>query len=608
MNIKNEILTGCSPSAEEEQYIICVDDDLNFLKSLSFIFPERSAPDNLDKVWYRVLYLEDPLKALSTLHDLIAESRSVAMVMSDQKMPQMKGTAFLSEVKKISPDSILVLLTGYAGLDSAIESINNKLLDKYLTKPIEDENAFVQDIQHLLHMYQLNKKLKQTEEKILFLAYRDSLTKLLNREAFKERIYQNVVLCLPQNRRFAVLFLDLDHFKRINDTLGHSVGDLLLQEVAERLHSCIRATDYVAQINSENRDTNIARLGGDEFTVLLSDIRHVEDAALVAQRILAIFGRPFKLEAREMTVTVSIGIAVFPQDGQDAENLLKNADMAMYRAKKLGRNSYHFYHESMGEAALQRLTLEEQLHKALGRKEFFLVYQPQIDVTNNHVVGVEALLRWDNEVLGSISPRVFIPLAEETELILPIGEWVLRTACAQIKAWREAGVLIPRVAVNLSARQFMQPYLLNLIAQVLQDTSLEPGSLELEITESLLMTDSNAAVDILCALKAVGVHLAIDDFGTGYSSLNYLKRFPVDRLKIDQTFVSNIPFDSNDAAIAMAVLAMADRMRLQVTAEGVETEAQLNFLKTEGCKEMQGYFFSKPLLPEKIPALIGGVQ
>jgi len=598
----NETQTDWLPP-DEEYYVLCVDDDPNFLKSLSFIFPERITPEDQGNTRYRVLYLENPVEALSTVRELVAEGRSVAMVISDQKMPQVRGTDFLGEIRKISPDSVLVLLTGYAGLDSAIEAINNKLLDKYLTKPIENEDDFIQNVQQLLRMYQMNKDLKRTEEKIRFLAHCDSLTRLPNREAFKERLYRHVALSLPHNRRFAVLFLDLDNFKRINDTLGHSVGDLLLQDVAERLLKCIRATDYVAQTGAEAEGDNIARLGGDEFTVLLSEIQHVGDVTAVAQRFLEIFWRPFTLADYEVTVTASIGISVFPQDGQDAESLLKNADMAMYCAKRLGRNSYHLYHEYMGEAALRHLALEGQLRRALERQEFSLVYQLQVDVVKNRVAGVEALLRWDNSILGSVSPRMFIPLAEETGLILPIGEWTLRTACAQTKAWQDAGVPIPRVAVNLSALQFVQPHLVNLIAQVLRDTSLDARSLELEITESLLMKDGEAAVEILRALKAMGVYLAIDDFGTGYSSLNYLKRFPIDRLKIDQSFVHNVPLDSNDAAIAMAVIAMADRMKLQVIAEGVETDAQLNFLKAEGCQEMQGYLFSMPLLPEGVPAM-----
>ena len=601
------LITKSSP-AEEEQYIICIDDDLNFLKSLSFIISEKVSVDTQDKVWYKVLYLGNVMEALSTLRHLLSENQSVAMVITDQRMPQMKGTEFLAEVKQLSPETILVLLTGYAGLDSAIEAINNKLLDKYLTKPIENEDAFIQDIRHLLKMYQINKKLKQMEERAHFLAYRDSLTSLFNREAFKDRLNNTLAICLANNSSCAVLFLDLDNFKQINDTLGHSVGDLLLQAVAERLLRCVRATDYVAQIGYNTRDDNIARLGGDEFTLLLSDIRCVEDVTLVAQRILETFKHPFKLDEHEVIVTTSIGISFFPQDGQDVESLLKAADMAMYRAKKLGKNSYHFYHESMGEAAQQRLALEEKLHRALERGEFFLVYQPQTNIINNHIVGVEALLRWDNEILGRISPEVFIPLAEENGLILPIGEWVLRTACAQIKTWQKSGVSIPRIAVNLSARQFLQPYLPNLIAQVLQETSLEAGSLELEITESLLMKDHKVTVEILRSLKEMGIHLAIDDFGTGYSSLSTLKRFPIDRLKIDRSFVANVTSDSNDAAITMAVIAMADRMGLEVTAEGVETADQLAFLKTEGCKEIQGFLFSKPLLPKEIPALVAEIN
>ncbi len=603
INSNNNLSTSKPSSVEEEQYIICVDDDPSFLKSLSFIFSEK-ALENQDGVWYKILYLQHTGEALDTMHHLIAENQSIAMVICDQRMPQMNGTEFLREVRKHSPITILILLTGYADLDSAIEAINDKLLDKYLTKPIESEDTFIQDIEHLLQVYQVNKKLKQMEEKAHFLAYRDSLTRLQNREAFKECLHDTIAFCLANNRRFAVLFLDLDNFKRINDTLGHSVGDLLLQEVAERLLGCVRTTDYVAQIGDEIRNESIARLGGDEFTVLLSNIRRIEDVTLVAQRVFEAFKHSFRLEDHDVIVTASIGISVFPEDGQDVESLLKTADIAMYRAKKMGKNSYHFYHESMGEAARQHLILEEQLNRALDRGEFSLVYQPQTDIVNNHIVAVEALLRWNNDILGSVPPQVFIPFAEENGLILPIGEWVLRTACTQMKLWHKSGVSIPRVAVNLSVCQFLQPYLPNLISEVLNETALEACALELEITESLLIKDHKVTAEIMCALKEIGIDLAIDDFGTGYSSLSVLKRFPIDRLKIDQSFICNITSDSNDAAITMAVIAMADRMGLQVTAEGVETAEQLTFLRTEGCKEIQGFFFSKPLLPEEIPAVV----
>lgn len=590
-------------SDQDAEYIVCVDDDPNFLKSLSFLFSDRLANQDRGGASYRILYLDDVLDALNTIKELLAEGLSVAMVISDQKMPKERGIDFLAEVKGISPDSVLVLLTGFAGLESAIEAINRQVLDGYLTKPIENESEFIHHIRQLLHSYHISRKLKHSEEQVHMLAYYDSLTRLPNRTAFIERLQRNLDAASGQNRPFAVLFLDLDNFKRINDSLGHAVGDLLLQHVAARLLNCVRANDRVDRYKLESDDSNVARLGGDEFTILLLEIRQVDDAASVANRLLEALWHPFKLQEHEVTVTVSIGIAVYPADGRDAGSLLKKADMAMYSAKRLGGNSYHFYHESMGEAALQRMTLEVQLRKALDLNELFLVYQPQVDVVTNRVMGLEALLRWHNSALGNISPRAFIPLAEETGLILPIGEWVLRTACTQAKVWQDSGLSIPRIVVNLSALQFMQPYLPNLIAEVLLEASLAAESLELEITESALMTEGKNSVEILKSLRGMGVHLAIDDFGIGYSSLSYLKRFPIDRLKIDQSFVSNVTVDANDAAIAVAIIALADRLKLQVIAEGVETKAQYDFLKAKGCREMQGYLFGWPVLAKDVPAI-----
>lgn len=588
------------PIHQEEQYILCVDDDMNFLKSISFTLCEKINPIGQISPWYRFAFLNNPIQALEMLGELLEDGRSVAMVISDQKMPQMKGTDFLAEVNKFFPYSMRVLLTGYAGLESAIEAINKKLLDKYLTKPIEDEKDFILSIQHLLQLHQTNDQLRRTENKIRHLAYHDSLTRLPNREAFKERLEQALNLAKRNDRLMAVLFLDLDNFKRINDTLGHAAGDLLLQTVAERLVSSLRTSDCIIHGNPEPQRRQVARLGGDEFTVLLSELKTNSDAAVVSARILETLSHPFLLGNQEITITPSIGISVFPGDGEDVDNLLKNADMAMYYAKKSGKNTYRFYDKSMGEAAYKRLVMEGKLRRALERGEFLLHYQPQVNIMNCCVAGVEALLRWDNDELGLIPPSTFIPLMEETGLILPIGEWVLRTACAQTKAWRDAKVPVTRVSVNLSALQFVQPNLVQLIAQILRDSGLEASCLELEITESILMEDGDEALSTLQALKAMGVQLAIDDFGIGYSNLSYLKRLPIDRLKIDQYFVHNIGLDPKDAAIITAIITMANSMDLAVVAEGVETDVQLSFLKDRRCNEMQGYFFCRPLPSQDI--------
>ena len=445
---------------------------------------------------------------------------------------------------------------------------------------------------------------QRAEDKIHQLAYFDSLTSLPNRESFKERLRQKVARATHHANPFATLFIDLDDFKRINDTLGHAVGDLLLKAVAERLVGGVRTSDAVTRFADGHGEELVARLGGDEFTILVSDLQNSEDAAAVARRILAMLSKPFTLAGHEVFITPSIGIAVFPQDGEDAETLLKNADTAMYSAKRAGKNLYQFYDVSMNATALKRLTLDTHLRKALDQGEFVLHYQPQMDLVNGSIDAVEALLRWHNPELGMVSPAEFIPLAEENGLIIPIGEWVLRTACAQAKAWREDGLPLSRVAVNISALQFAQTDFIALIAQILQDTGLEPNGLELEITETLLAMDVERTVHTLSVLKDMGLQLSIDDFGTGYSSLSYLKRFPIDRLKIDQSFVRDIVSDPDDAAIAMAVIGLASSMNLGVVAEGVETEAQLQFLKDKRCHEVQGYYLSRPLPPDELVSLL----
>ncbi|MBL8258264.1 MAG: EAL domain-containing protein [Candidatus Competibacteraceae bacterium] len=439
-------------------------------------------------------------------------------------------------------------------------------------------------------------ELQRAEERIRQLAFIDSLTRLPNRELLKDRLSAALSLAKRHGRRAALLFLDLDNFKRINDTLGHSVGDMLLQATAERLKLSVRQSDTVSRLESpEDQNETIARLGGDEFTVLLPEVRRSEDVANVAERIQTALSQPLVLGGHEVFITPSIGIAIFPEDGDNSETLLKNADMAMYLAKRQGRNLYRFFDATLNEAALKRLTMENQLRKAIDQNDLSLHYQPQLDLPSGQISGVEALLRWQSPVLGSVSPVDFIPLAEETGLIIPIGEWVLRTACQQAKRWQEQGVGLQRMAVNISVLQFVQPSFPGLVARILEETGLAPEALELEITESLLMKDPEGATSILQALKELGVQLAIDDFGTGYSSLSRLKQLPLDRLKIDKAFVREVNLQPDDAAIATAVIAMAESMGLRVIAEGVENEAQLRFLKSKNCDEVQGYFLSRPL-------------
>jgi diguanylate cyclase (GGDEF)-like protein/PAS domain S-box-containing protein len=436
---------------------------------------------------------------------------------------------------------------------------------------------------------------KQAEEQIVYLAYHDTLTGLPNRRLFKERLTHTLAHARRHGHPVATLFLDLDRFKRINDTLGHSVGDLLLQEVAKRLVGCVRKSDSVGRPSVEDFATDVARLGGDEFTVLLTEIKEIQDAAKVARRILAVLLEPFCLDHQEIFVTASIGITVYPSDGEDAENLLKNAEAAMYHAKDQGKNNYQFYNDSMNAASMKRLALENRLRKALERQEFLLYYQPQIDLFTQEIIGAEALVRWRHPEMGLVFPTEFIGLAEETGLITEIGEWVLTQACLQNKAWQTAGLKRIRMAVNLSSRQFQQRELIEIVSRVLARSGLDPRCLELELTESMVMPNAEEAVSTLRKLKAMGVRISLDDFGTGYSSLSYLKRFPLDTLKIDRSFMKDIVSDPDSMAITRAIIAMGHSLSLKVIAEGVETEEQLAFLKEQGCDEAQGYFFSPPL-------------
>ncbi len=444
---------------------------------------------------------------------------------------------------------------------------------------------------------------KRTEEQIRHLAFYDSLTSLPNRMLFREQLNQALQSARREERYVAILFLDLDNFKRVNDTLGHTIGDLLLQDVGARLAQCIRAEDSLARSPSAQPNLTVARLGGDEFTVLLGRIANTQDAAKVAQRILDSLSESTFVDGHELFVSASIGIAVYPFDGEETETLIKNADAAMYHAKSDGRSRYHFYNPSMNASALEKLNLERSLRKALDRDEFVLYFQPLVHGTSGEIIGNEALLRWRHPERGLIAPGEFIPLAEETGLIVPIGQWVIETACKQNIQWQRAGLPSVPVMVNLSTIQFHDPKLVSKVEDVLRETGLDSRYLTLELTESMLMQDSEHNITTLLELRRLGVGLAIDDFGTGFSSLNYLKRFPVDHLKIDQSFVRDITQDMGNSAIALAIIALARSLNLGVVAEGVETTEERDFLRSNGSPDMQGYLFCQPQPAESIAQL-----
>jgi len=435
-------------------------------------------------------------------------------------------------------------------------------------------------------------QLKQDKARLEFLAQHDALTRLPNRTLFEDRLQEALNRAHRHTSTVGLFFIDLDRFKDINDSLGHAVGDQLLQAVADRLKGCVRETDTVA------------RLSGDEFTVLLDELRKSSDAAVAAEKLLAVLAQPFTLSGHELFISGSIGISCYPDDGNDTQTLLKNADAAMYRAKESGRNTYQFFSAEMNAHALEKLVMTNSLRLALERNEFVLHYQPVVDLATGKFNALEALVRWKHPELGMVPPVRFIPLAEESGLIVPIGEWVLKNACAQMKAWQTDGIAPQRMAVNLSARQFKQKDLTQRIVAILDETGLAPQCLELELTESMVMQDPAEAEKVLDQLHKMGISLAIDDFGTGYSSLSYLKQFPIDFLKIDRSFVRGTPDNPDDVAITRAIIALAKSLDLWVIAEGVETEQQLAFLKAEGCEEAQGYLLSKPISTEELEPLL----
>jgi len=452
---------------------------------------------------------------------------------------------------------------------------------------------------------------KRAEEQIRRLAYCDSLTGIPNRQAFLEMLERELQRSKIGNKKFAVLFMDLDAFKRINDTLGHNVGDQLLQQVSERLRETIRPSDLLSRAElvtrantGSNEGTNLARLGGDEFTILIPELERVEHALNVAHRVKDAMRRPFLIEGNEIFVTASIGISLFPEDGDDCTSLLKFADTAMYHAKNCGKNNAKLYSSSLTMQIMSHVKLEVGLRKALQNDELYLLYQPQLDVRTNEIVGVEALVRWRHAERGIVSPTEFIPLAEETGLIVPIGEWVLRTACDQARNWQKLARRPVRMAVNLSAKQFKDENLSQIVLSALHDTGLDPRLLELELTEGTLMDDAKATLATLEQLRGIGVHLSIDDFGTGYSSMNYLKRFDVRALKIDRSFISGLPQDSENAAITRAIIAMAHGLKMVVVAEGVETGEQLGMLEEYGCDLVQGFYLGRPAPAETVSGML----
>ena len=522
------------------------------------------------------------------------------LVISDIDMGAMSGLELVPHVHSRSPDTVVVMISGNQDIGFAIEALRVGAFD-YITKPIDLRHVEASVERALNHCNLLKEKRRYKEQlevllqertaQVDWLAYYDTVTKLPNRALFEDRLTQAVSVAKAAHQSLGVLFISLDQFKKVNDSLGHGPGDILLREFAERLKSCISRSDTVA------------RFGSDEFALLRTQIDGTKDLIETIASLSQVLKFSFDLPGHELFATASVGVSLFPLDGEDCQTLLKNAGAALYKAKRSGGANYQFFTADMHELATKRLELESNLRRAIQNEEFLLHYQPRVSVDSLTITGLEALIRWQHPQLGLIPPSEFIPLAEDTGLIVPIGEWVLRTACLQGQRWRDQGFAPVQIAVNISARQFHDQDLSQTVIRILEETGLSPKYLELELTESSIMQDAEFASEMLNRLKSMGINLSIDDFGTGFSSLASLKRLPIDALKIDRSFVKEATTDPDDAQLVMAIITLAHNLRLKVTAEGVETEEQLRFLQLLRCDEIQGYFFSKPLPAEKLASV-----
>jgi len=566
-----------------------------------------------------ILIVDDEPGVRTVLHKMLCEShecRAVSsaeealsvlsaekfdLVISDIKMAGMSGLEMIPHALKSAPDTVIMMISGEQTIDSAIKALRLGAFD-YITKPFNlqhvkagvdralDHHSLL--VTKRLHENHLEELVTERTAERDHLAYHDALTDLPNRILFEDRLAQAFAVAQRDGRTLGILFLSLDQFKKVNDTLGHALARRLLQEVAERIS------------NSVPEGETVARFEGDEFALLLTRINDSGDVVGIISQITEALKLPLSLDGHELFITTSIGISLFPDDGMDENALLKNAGAALQRAREQGGNNSQFYTADMNAKALHRLTLENNLQRALEREEFELYYQPQLKINTKEIVGMEALIRWHHPELGLVSPAEFIPLAEDSGLIVPIGEWVLRTSCIQTKSWQDEGLGPLTVAVNLSARQFQQQNLSEVILRILQETGLNPHDLELELTESSIMKNAEAAARTLSELKDMEIEISIDDFGTGYSSLGYLKRLPIDVLKIDQSFVRDLTTDPDDAALVMAIITLAHNLGLRVIAEGVETEEQLGLLRLLRCDGVQGYLFGRPMPADLFRSLL----
>lgn len=522
------------------------------------------------------------------------------LVISDIDMGGMSGLELVPRVHSLSPDTVVVMVSGNQDIEFAIRAMRVGAFD-YITKPIDLRHVEA-SVERAINQSNLLKEkrrdkdqieslLQQRTEEVHWLGNYDTVTQLPNRALFEDRLEQAVAIAKATGQSLGVLFISLDQFKKVNDSLGHGPGDVLLREFAERLKSCI------------NRSDTVARFGNDEFALLRTQIDGTKDVIETIGSLSQVLKFSFDLPGHELFATASVGVSLFPVDGEDSQTLLKNAGAALYKAKRSGGANYQFFTADLHELAASRLALESNLRRAIHNEEFLLHYQPRVSVDSLAITGLEALVRWQHPQLGLISPSEFIPLAEDTGLIVPIGEWVLRAACLQGRRWIEQGFPPIPIAVNISARQFHDRDLSQTVIRILEETGFSPKCLELELTESSIMQNEEFAASMLNQLKSMGINISIDDFGTGFSSLASLKRLPIDALKIDQSFVREATTDPDDAALVMAIITLGHNLRLKVVAEGVETDDQLRFLQLLRCDEIQGYFFSKPVPSDTLASL-----
>ncbi len=496
----------------------------------------------------------------------------------------------------------IMMMTVKDDMESLKNSYNAGATD-FIAKPINFPLLGYR-LQYMLRSCETTKQLFESERRLHRIAYFDGLTGLPNRQFFREHLQMTIALAERLKLKLGLMYLDMDGLKRINDSLGHHVGDQFLKEIGERLRHSLRITDAIALNGKTDDGSSIARLGGDEFTILLSPITRNEDAALVAERIRIMLSTPYTFDNHELYASVSIGLSIYPDDSTTAEGLLQNADLAMYHAKRTGGDGFRYFSKTMTDTANRRLIMETYLRKALERGEMELYYQPQFSVHNGECIGVEALLRWHNPKLGNMSPAEFITLAEESGLILSLGEWVLSTAAKQAKSWLDKGLSLTRISVNVSTLQFIKKDFPAIVQAILHEAGLSPERLDLELTESALESDEIDILKMLVSLKQMGISLSIDDFGTGYSSLGRLKNFPISTLKIDKVFIQDIETDSANSAIVAAVIAMGKGLDMKIIAEGVETVDQLNRLKSLGCDQAQGFLFAKPMTADELERLL----